>query len=69
MFEATGAKVLAEQHEELDGLLGFRLFHEVPEPADTTPGRGGMGRFFSSPGQAAEEVGQDVLLIHLFCHR
>ncbi|MBU2723506.1 hypothetical protein HF568_09915, partial [Acidithiobacillus ferridurans] len=31
VFESAGSEVFAEEHEELDGLLGFRLFYQFPE--------------------------------------
>ncbi|WP_346380338.1 hypothetical protein, partial [Acidithiobacillus sp.] len=44
VFEAAGSEVFAEEHEELDGLLGFRLFYQFPESGDAAFGGRGMGR-------------------------
>jgi len=58
--------MFADQHEELDGLLGFRFFHHVPESGDSPLGRGGAGGLLSGTTEAVQEIGEDMILIHFF---
>ena len=56
--------MFTDQHEELDGLLGFRFFHHVPESGDSSLGNGGAGGLLSGATEAVQEIGEDMILIH-----